>query len=65
MTTFTFYEQAGPMLTIYLPISEELIRDALDGGAVADLAAELAAQSARDAVLKQRKAFLDEGKTPQ
>jgi len=65
MPTFTFFKQEGPVLTIHLPVSEELIRDALDGGAVAEMAADLAAQSARDAVVQQRQKFEEEGETPQ
>lgn len=53
MTVFTGYRMTESGLEVVVPLSEELIRDASDREAVARMAGELAAKTAREAVLRR------------
>lgn len=57
MPTICGYRFEGDALTIVMPISDALIRDACDREAVADMAAKLAGKSAHDAVIARRIEF--------
>lgn len=54
MPTFTAYKQEGNVLHVYLPVSDDLIRDAGDATVVAKMAGELAYEAAEQAVIARR-----------
>lgn len=57
MPSFVGYEQKNNLLSIHIPVSDDLIRNACDVDAVAKMASELAGKSASDAILATRKKF--------
>lgn len=54
MPTVCGYRQLDDALEIVIPVSDGLIRDAIDRKAVAQMASELAAQTAHKAVIQRR-----------
>jgi hypothetical protein len=54
MPTICGYTLGDDALTIVIPVSDGLIRDACDREAVAKMASELASKTAHDAVIARR-----------